>query len=83
MKHQINHVTEKVRLLELNSDQREKIDKELHLAAIISSNIGIDSTKHERDIAHKEIKKHYENIKKISPEFYSVICPDKEEKSNL
>jgi len=83
MKQQIADVETKIKLVELNLKQRELIDKDLHLAAIISSNTGKDSTIDELKTAHKQIKQHYENIKKTSPAFYDIICPDKEEKSHL
>jgi len=53
--------------------RRHQIDRILHLQAVINSNLGIDSTKKEKQEAKVKIKKLDRFIKRIDPDFFRQI----------
>lgn len=59
-----------------NKQTRSKIDKLLHKNAILQSNLGIDSTKEDKEKAHGETKEIYNKIKALDTEFAENSFPE-------
>jgi hypothetical protein len=59
-----------------NKSIRKKVDKLLHKNSIIQSNLGIDSTKAEKDEAKAKTKEIYNNIKSLDSVFAKNAFPE-------
>ena len=59
-----------------NKKTRSRIDKLLHKNAILQSNLGIDSTKEDKEQAHGETKEIYNKIKALDSEFAENSFPE-------
>lgn len=71
---------ERTRLMEAlyykDEKVRKEIDELLHQNAIIESNLGIDSTDEERELAEFKQNKLFLKIKEIDLEFYKIIVTE-------
>ena len=61
-------------MTEAEINQRKLVDFHLKSIATLTANRGLDSTENELKEIKLEMNSHYEAIKLIDPEFYSVIC---------
>jgi len=59
-----------------NKKTRSKIDKLLHKNAIIQSNMGLDSTKQDKEKAHGQTENIYKEIKSLDSEFAENSFPE-------
>lgn len=59
-----------------NKKTRSKIDKLLHENAIVQSNMGLDSTKQEKELADGKTNTIYQKIKSLDSEFAEDSFPE-------
>lgn len=59
-----------------NKQTRSRIDKLLHKNAILQSNLGIDSTKEDKEKVHEETKQISDKIASLDAEFAKDTFPE-------